>query len=50
MKRFLLFAGVLILTIIVLNSCKKDDPPPADLHLKNFLPVELLQPAEKPGF
>jgi hypothetical protein len=29
MKRFLLFAGVLILIIVALNSCKKDNPPAA---------------------
>jgi hypothetical protein len=29
MKRFLLFTGVLILIIVALNSCKKDNPPAA---------------------
>jgi len=29
MKRFLLFAGMMIFAIIVMNSCKKDDPPAA---------------------
>jgi hypothetical protein len=27
MKRFLLFSGMLILVLILFNSCKKDDPP-----------------------
>ncbi len=29
MKRFVLFAGLLFLAIIVMNSCKKDNPPAA---------------------
>jgi hypothetical protein len=37
MKRFVLFAGVLILTIIVMNSCKKDDAPPAPPTFEELL-------------
>lgn len=37
MKRFLFYAGVLILTIIVMNSCKKDETPPAPPTFEELL-------------